>query len=71
MQFAAKKLTMSDLTLFEAQFRKFQRISRANNVKGSKQKAINLNADIFVDGTAVLDRLRGGRGGRRRAAAAS
>ena len=39
-QFAAKKLTRSDLTLFEEQFRK----QNAGN-----QKSINLNRRVFVD----------------------
>jgi hypothetical protein len=37
---AAKQLTSSDLTLFAAQFHK--------PGQRSKQKAINLNADVFV-----------------------
>lgn len=40
MQFAVKKLTRSDLTFFEYQFRR----QNAGN-----QKSINLNADVFVD----------------------
>ena len=39
-QFAVKKLTRSDLTFFEHQFRR----QNAGN-----QKSINLNADVFVD----------------------
>ena len=40
MQFALKKLTRSDLTFFEYQFRR----QNAGN-----QKSINLNADVFVE----------------------
>lgn len=40
MQFAVKRLTGSDLTFFEVQFRRL-------NV--GNQKSINLNADVFVD----------------------
>jgi Domain of unknown function (DUF3883) len=40
MRFAVKKLTRSDLTFFEYQFRR----QNAGN-----QKSINLNADVFID----------------------
>lgn len=40
MRFAVKKLSRSDLTFFEPQFR----IQNAGN-----QKSINLNRDVFVD----------------------
>jgi hypothetical protein len=38
---AIKRLTASDLTLFEWHFR--------NQALGGNQKAINLNADVFID----------------------
>ncbi|MGO4705862.1 hypothetical protein AB4072_08810 [Microvirga sp. 2MCAF38] len=59
MQFAVKKLTMSDLTFFEYQFRRFQNEARAIGEQGSKQKAINLNADVFVDMIFPLARGNG------------
>lgn len=40
MRFAVKKLSRSDLTFFEPQFR----VQNAGN-----QKSINLNRDVFVD----------------------
>lgn len=40
MQYAVKRLTRSDLTFFECQLRQ---------QNAGKQKAINLNADVFVD----------------------
>ena len=40
MQFAVKKLTRSDLTFFEHQFRR----QNAGN-----QESMNLNANVFVD----------------------
>jgi hypothetical protein len=41
---ALKRLTVSDLTFFETLFRKFV----AANPTSTKQKAINLNADVFI-----------------------
>ena len=38
---SVKRLTVSDLTLFEWHFR--------NQEKGGNQKAINLNRDVFID----------------------
>jgi len=49
VQFAVKRLTMSDLTFFEVQYRRQQQEAKAKNEHGSKQKGINLNADVFVD----------------------
>ncbi|WP_159012402.1 DUF3883 domain-containing protein [Bradyrhizobium sp. S69] len=49
MQYAIKKLTMSDLTLFEPQFRRLQAEARLSRDQGSKQKGINLNADVFAE----------------------
>jgi hypothetical protein len=49
VQFAAKTLTMSDLTFFAAQYRQLQEKARKKGEQGSKQKAINLNANVFVD----------------------
>lgn len=47
MQYAVKKLTMSDLTFFQSQFRRLQADARLAGEKGSKQKGINLNANVF------------------------
>ena len=63
MQFAVKKLTMSDLTFFDSQYRKFQQEARAKGEQGSKQKGINLNANVFAD--LVFPHARGD-GNRRR-----
>ena len=38
---------MSDITFFESQFRRLQAEARLSGMKGSKQKGINLNADVF------------------------
>ena len=59
MQFAVKRLTMSDLTLFARQYRKSQEAARARGQGGSKQKGINLNADVFVDIVFPLARGNG------------
>jgi hypothetical protein len=40
---------MSDLTLFQAQFRRLQAEAKLVGDKGSKQKGINLNADVFAE----------------------
>ncbi|SFO03873.1 protein of unknown function [Bradyrhizobium sp. Ghvi] len=49
MQYAIKKLTMSDLTFFQSQYRRLQDEARLAGEKGSKQKGINLNADVFAE----------------------
>jgi hypothetical protein len=49
LQYAIKKLTMSDLTFFQSQFRRLQGEARLAGEKGSKQKGINLNADVFAE----------------------
>ncbi|MGN8095765.1 protein NO VEIN domain-containing protein [Methylobacterium sp. 22177] len=59
MKYAVKKLTMSDLTYFEQQFRRYQTAARAVGEQGSKQKAINLNADVLVDDLFPLTRGTG------------
>jgi hypothetical protein len=63
MQFAVKRLTMSDLTLFARQYRKSQEAARARGQGGSKQKGINMNADVFVD---IVFPLARGNGEKRR-----
>jgi hypothetical protein len=63
MQFAVKRLTMSDLTLFARQYRKSQEAARVRGQGGSKQKGINLNADVFVD---IVFPLARGNGEKRR-----
>lgn len=55
MQFALKRLTRSDLTFFEYQFRQ----QNAGN-----QKSINLNADVFVD--IIFPQARSAAGGHAR-----
>ncbi|WP_143270153.1 DUF3883 domain-containing protein [Bradyrhizobium sp. Ghvi] len=40
---------MSDLTFFQSQYRRLQDEARLAGEKGSKQKGINLNADVFAE----------------------
>jgi hypothetical protein len=49
LQYALKKLTMSDLTFFQSQYRRLQDDARLVGERGSKQKGINLNADVFAE----------------------
>lgn len=58
MQFAVKILRKSDLTLFEVHFRRLEQAAVSGTDKLSKQKAINLNADVFVD--LIFPGVRGG-----------